>query len=203
MSPGETGGRFGLHGSDAALYCVAMGVSTQLGVGRVGRVGLLLVVLLSCISVRGAGREELPAGVEKLVGAFGLVPQRVDVAVGPDGRIWTTTADTYPKQVKLEDAKAELAAQFGSASPQLRGVKIAMFEPAGRVWVAALAGGTRTTLLGYDGREWVEHAVNVEGVGMVAGSGWRSNLFAGGRAYFLFRDRSRRRGRRSWDPARR
>ena len=84
-----------------------------------------------------------------------VLPDAVEaVFVGPDDRIWHQLQ--HPAQREdVQRVRRIIEQQFQANSPQVFGAQPALFERSGRVWFLT---HSRTTLLGYDGREWIEYS---------------------------------------------
>ena len=109
------------------------------------------------------------------------------VLVGLDGRLWYDCL-TYTAS-SPERLKAAIETEFARPAPQIRGCRIVLFEPGGRVWFYE---GSKHVLIGYDGKQWVEQDCtqredDVEGRcltrgGLIEGA---ANRWAGGAAWFI------------------
>jgi tetratricopeptide (TPR) repeat protein len=109
------------------------------------------------------------------------------VYVGPDGRIWYQGPEYFPGGVAALQAAIEK--EFTREAPQISGCAIVLFEPGRRVWFHLRELGL---LLGYDGKQWVQHAIadredEIVGRcltrgGLIEGA---ANRFAGGAAWFI------------------
>jgi hypothetical protein len=82
-----------------------------------------------------------------------FLPQTVRaVFVDPNGRIWYQLHHPSEEE-NLPIVRQIIEGQFLETSPQFSGVEPALFESNGRVWFRTQ---TLRTLLGYDGRDWIE-----------------------------------------------
>jgi len=112
-----------------------------------------------------------------------------EVWVGPDQRLWITR---YPDSVMDREAvKKHIEREYPRPDPQLQNVRIALFEPNGRVWFSFndYQNG-EDWILGFDGREWVERLApegrhfNGECPNRGRGRSHGNNLFLDGHAFF-------------------
>ena len=79
----------------------------------------------------------------------------VQVFVGPDGRNWFQCLPPRESRPTLKSAEDHLAEEFAKDSPQVH-IRPALFEPGGRVWFYLRS---PSTLIGYDGKDWITHAI--------------------------------------------
>ena len=90
-----------------------------------------------------------------------------DVSAGPDGRAWlqfsAATGRFAPAIVPygtagptLPEIKRDIAAEFAQTSPQVRNCTLCLIEPGGRAWYWA---SQHATLLGYDGKTWIDYVI--------------------------------------------
>jgi hypothetical protein len=115
------------------------------------------------------------------------LPEEVEtVFIGPDQRVWYKLR--HPEGLDdLAAIKKMIEGEFAKPAPQLFGAEVALFEPGGRVWFFT---HDRKTILGYDGRAWVEHTLPdehwLQGTcphhGLVRTS--PRNVWVGGAAFF-------------------
>ncbi|MEX0777177.1 MAG: hypothetical protein WD042_15845 [Phycisphaeraceae bacterium] len=88
------------------------------------------------------------------------------VTVGPDGRLWCqanyAAAGTI-KKITLQQTKVQIASEFVATAPRLLRPRVQLFEAGGRIWFSSYASDfNRDThwLLGYDGKQWIEHELS-------------------------------------------
>jgi hypothetical protein len=116
-----------------------------------------------------------------------------NVIAGPDGRAWFQfhTADNFTGRAgpTLPAIKEDIAAEFAQPSPQVRCCTLCLLEPGGRAWYWVWQ---HATLLGYDGKTWIEHVIPVVSEGQTgycrtrgALADGRYNLWAGSAAWFV------------------
>jgi len=84
------------------------------------------------------------------------------VSVAPDGRAWLVRGWPSPAS-SVADVKKHIESEFKQSMPQLRNVQPLLFEPGGRIWFGIINGESPqgVSLLGYDGRQWVEYAAKL------------------------------------------
>jgi hypothetical protein len=144
---------------------------------------------------RAGNQTDSPARLEIRLSdsRWQALPQEVRrVTVAPDGRIWYQRAPHVPwGNVTLVALKQELAREFAEPAPQIRHCELALIEPGGRAWFWV---SQHVTLLGYDGKGWLDRVIpsaNNYPAGRCPTRGilhdGRSNRFAGGAAWFLGR----------------
>jgi len=147
----------------------------------------LALVLLSCspLCAGEPDRDELRVRLRNVL--WQTLPDRIEfVFVGPGEKLWFVQRPSG-EEPALEDVKKRIEREFPRESPVLLGCHPALFEPDGRVWLAARSG---TVLLGYDGARFEEHRLP-EGrrvLGRCPNHGGshrgRANLFSGGTPFF-------------------
>ena len=116
-----------------------------------------------------------------------LPSQVYSVFVGPKDRVWYQLCHPAKKE-DLDLVRTIIRREFSKPTPQLFGVRPALFEPGGRVWFVPRSG---KVLLGYDGKALIEknmdgdHFIigNCPNHGRVYRAGY--NLFAAETAFFL------------------
>lgn len=109
------------------------------------------------------------------------------VCVGPDGRTWYQLGPEL-KGRSLAQIKSRLEREWKEPSPQIAGVELALLEPGGRAWFLTQFG---RSVLGYDGKTWVEYKGTGESPNLGGGSPSQGSFlnnhivrFVGGRAWF-------------------
>jgi len=120
-----------------------------------------------------------------------------NVVVAPDGRVWfqLRIEPFYNGRVNGKDAptlpliKEEIAAEFTQSSPQVRDCTLCLIEPGGRAWYWV---ARHATLLGYDGKTWIDYVIPAVSEGQTAFcrtrgalADGRCNLWAGSAAWFV------------------
>jgi hypothetical protein len=112
-----------------------------------------------------------------------------NVYVGPDDRIW---CEYFGRDMPRDaaDLRRRVEREWAKPTPQVEGVIPLLFEPGGRAWFTP-RGKLHGTIFGYDGRTWVEHAIETGRTlrGNAASRGQslrgRSNLVVGGTVFFI------------------
>lgn len=111
--------------------------------------------------------------------------------VGPDQRIWYYRQFLRP--IHLAEVKQEIAEQFARPNPTLTRCGVALFEPQGRVWFTTQVvidpkakNPFQAVLLGYDGKNWIEHQTDypVRDRPDWSAGGAGNNVLVSGRAFF-------------------
>lgn len=134
--------------------------------------------------------------------SVGSLPIEVaDVIAGPDGRAWLQFSDAAgrfaPAMVRygttgptMPEIKRDIAAEFAQSSPQVRSCTLCLIEPGGRSWYWA---PQHATLLGYDGKTWIDYVIpNVSETQVArcptrgALADGRCNVSAGSASWFAF-----------------
>lgn len=148
-----------------------------------------LVIIFSANLADVPAREfpEHIAPVELADMLWQVLPDAVQaVFVGPDDRVWYQLEHPAMKE-DLPRVRRIIEEQFAKQSPQLFGVRPALFEASGRGWFITHSG---TTLLGFKDREWIERAAperqyftgNCPNHGRKYRCGW--NIEMGGTLFF-------------------
>jgi len=117
-----------------------------------------------------------------------MPPEVQEVFIGPDGRTWYQLNSDIPDW-SLAEIKRRMEREWNENSPQISGVRLALLEPKGRAWFLTKFG---RSLLGYDGRSWIEYqgngkSPNMTGIALTQGGFVQRNYnprFAGDRAWF-------------------
>jgi hypothetical protein len=76
-------------------------------------------------------------------------------AIDPKGRVWYDLYDEVLERPPLDELKRRLEPVFVAKSPRIRNADLALLEDEGRAWFYNVG---RRTLLGYDGKRWIERA---------------------------------------------
>ncbi|GEM_PF-3890120 len=160
------------------------------------RMRLVVMGLASIAAVSFAGAQTLPTRprMPSTIPASALPTLGVNAEgrwVGPDQRIWYYRQ--FLKPIHLEEVKQEIVEQFARQEPILTRSSVALFEPQGRVWFTAQVLAEpkgrepfQGMLLGYDGKNWIEHRTDYPVPDRpdwsVGGAG--NNVLVNGRAFF-------------------
>lgn len=78
--------------------------------------------------------------------------------VGPDDRVWLVRGRHWRERRSTQDFQRLVETQFGEEQPQIQWGMPVLFEKGGRVWFRAFE--SMSTILGYDGTEWIERTAD-------------------------------------------
>ncbi len=118
------------------------------------RAGFFCLVLLAAAPAAASTacpEEDIKIDLRKVMWQF--LPREVYTShVGPGDRVWYELS-CDGQRGDLPSIRRAIERQFKKPSPQLRGVRLALFEPGGRVWFITQG---EDVLLGFDGMQWTE-----------------------------------------------